>query len=345
MNEIFIISNDKFYVRNSDFFNSNKNTFTIINCFTNLKKIYLCARSSKEKGLFKHKIINAELINIKKICKLRDKIRNQKTLIISLTPYNFFIAYIFILIGVRKDNLFLFLRSDGYEEYKVKFGKLGGLIYNAMLVSIKNKLNVITCSISIKKLIKSRFVNLSEISNKWLSNRKRKKIKVKNKIRLLYLGRFRKEKGFNDLIDFFNKLKINCNLTIVGNDFKFLKKKNYPKNRNIKIFGQISSEKRLIKFYDNSDIFILPSYTEAYPQVILESFSRLRPVIIFREIIFLKKVFKKGLFCCNRNPLSLENTIKQIINDYTKIQKQIYNYKLYSFKDFQNQMNGILFKD
>ena len=41
MNEIFIISNDRFYVQKKEFFNSNKNTFTIINCFKKLKKIYL----------------------------------------------------------------------------------------------------------------------------------------------------------------------------------------------------------------------------------------------------------------------------------------------------------------
>lgn len=346
MKEIFIISNDKFYVKKKDFFNSNKNTFTIINCFKKLKKIYLFARTSKNKGLFRRKMSNTELIGVNRIFEFKERIRKQKTLIISLTPYNFFIAYIFTLIGVRKKNLFLFLRSDGYQEYTIKYGKLGGLIYNMMLGFIKNKLNIITCSTSINKKIKSRLVYLSEISNKWLHYRKKniKKINFTNKIRLLYLGRFRKEKGFQDLINLFNNLRIDCSLTIVGNDFKFLKKKNYPKNPNIKIFGQVSSEKKLIKFYDNSDIFILPSYTEAYPQVILESFSRLRPVIIFKEIIFLKNIFKKGLFWCYRNPSSLRKTIKKIINEYEKIQIQIYKDKLYTFNDFKTQLINILIK-
>ncbi len=248
---------------------------------------------------------------------------------------------------IKKKNLFLFLRSDGYEEYSIKFGKLGGFLYHAMLSFIKIRFNIITCSTSIKGIVNSKLVYPSEITGKWLINRKQKikKIDPKRKIKLLYLGRIRKEKGFHDLIEIFNNLKIDCNLTIVGNDFKYLKKKDYPKNSKIKIFGQVSSEKNLIKFYDSSDIFILPSYTEAFPQVILESFSRLKPVIIFKEIIFLKNIFKHGLFCCYRNQISLEKTIKKIINNYEKTQISIYENKLYSFKDFQIQMNNILNKN
>ena len=32
MSEVFIVSNDRFYKEKNNFFNSNKNTFTIINC-------------------------------------------------------------------------------------------------------------------------------------------------------------------------------------------------------------------------------------------------------------------------------------------------------------------------
>ena len=63
------------------------------------------------------------------------------------------------------------------------------------------------------------------------------------------------------------------------------------KNLDLKISGQIVRDKELIKCYDNCDIIILPSYVEAYPQVILESLSRLKPIIIFNEIQYLKKTF------------------------------------------------------
>ena len=39
-----------------------------------------------------------------------------------------------------------------------------------------------------------------------------------------------------------------------------------------------------MEIYDDHNVFILPSYTEGHPQVLDESLSRLRPVIIFPEI-------------------------------------------------------------
>ena len=73
---------------------------------------------------------------------------------------------------------------------------------------------------------KSKLIYPSEITNQWLNNRKiQNKKKFKKKIKLMYLGRLRKEKGYNDLLELFNQLKIKASLSIVGNDFKYLKKR------------------------------------------------------------------------------------------------------------------------
>ena len=53
----------------------------------------------------------------------------------------------------------------------------------------------------------------------------------------------------------------------------------------VKNFSQFINETNaLINCYDNHNIFILPSFTEAHPKVIDESLARSRPVIIFEEI-------------------------------------------------------------
>ena len=109
MNEIFIISNDRFYFKKKDFFNSNKNTFSIINCFKKLKKVYLIARISKQKLIIKKKIGNVETISLFKIFKIKDKIKKRKILIISLTPYNFLIFCLLSILGVsKKKYVFIF---------------------------------------------------------------------------------------------------------------------------------------------------------------------------------------------------------------------------------------------
>ncbi len=128
---------------------------------------------------------------------------------------------------------------------------------------------------------------------------------------------------------------------MVGNDYKYFKKNYYPKDSNIKILGQLVKNKDLIKCYDDCDIFVLPSYAEAYPQVILESLSRLKPVIIFNEIKFLKKTFSVGVFNSQRNVKDLQKVIKNIASNYSKIQKKILKQKIFTQKNFFNEMNTI----
>ena len=344
MSEIFIVSNDKFLLSKKILHNSNKNTFTVINCFKNLKKIYLIARISKKKYKFKNKLKNVQILSFLNIFKIREYIKKRKILIISLTPYNFLVCLTLLIFGVERKNMFLYLRSDGFKEYSIKFGVVGELIYGLMLNFLKKKLSILSCSSSLRGIEQSKLIYESAITSKWLTNRKKqiKKINLNKRIKLLFIGRLRKEKGYNDLIDLFHQLKIKCTLTIVGNDFKYLNKKDYPNNSNIQIIDQISSENKLINYYNNSDIFILPSYSEAFPQVILESFSRLKPVIVFNEIKFLRNIFPNGLFTCERNIKNFEKTIKKIIKRYKYTQLKILNNKIYTFKDFQSQIRKMI---
>ena len=344
MSEIFIVSNDRFFFNRNIFYNSNKNTFTIINCFKRLRKVYLIARKSTIKLKFKNKINNIEFIDSLKLLKILNQIKQRKIIVVSLTPYNFFVSLILILIGIKKKNIFLFLRSDGFKEYEIKYGLIGYLVYGVMFNLLKQNLTILSCSKLLTGLNQPRFIYPSEITDRWLQNRKKQQKKIsKNKsINLLYIGRFRKEKGYESLINLVNDLKMNVNLKMVGNDFKYLKKAHYPKNKKIKIFGQISSTAKLIKFFDQSDIFILPSFIEAYPQVILESLSRLKPIVIFNEIKYLKKTFPYGLYNCKRNTKDFEKKLKMILRDYKKIQISILKRKIYTLKNFRTQINKIL---
>ena len=91
------------------------------------------------------------------------------------------------------------------------------------------------------------------------------KIKKPNlsKPNLLYLGRIKKEKGIFSLIKLIENLDIDYNLNIVGN-----KNKLSSTNNKIKVFKETSNKKKIIDFYDQNNIFILPSFTEGSPKVI-----------------------------------------------------------------------------
>ena len=125
------------------------------------------------------------------------------------------------------------------------------------------------------------------------------------------------------------RFSIDFKLSIVGqNKNKFLGTKN------IKFYDETSSIKKIINYYDLNNIFILPSYTEGSPKVIYESLSRLRPVIVFREISHVKKKLK-GVFICSRDTKDLQRTIKYILNNYKKINLKLKKIRFLVEKNFK----------
>ena len=121
-------------------------------------------------------------------------------------------------------------------------------------------------------------------------------------------------------------------LSIVG------KKENlYLEDKKINYAGYGYDAPTLIKIYDNHNISILPSFTEAHAIVIDESLSRFRPVIIFEDIQHVIQN-RSGIFVSKRNMESLSETIKFIMKYYNSIQENIKKNKLPTKKAFINQM-------
>ena len=65
--------------------------------------------------------------------------KNALYLIISITPYTF-LSYLLLLFFKKKN--FIYLRSNGYEEYKAIFGFIGPLIYHLMFKVVTFKSNI-----------------------------------------------------------------------------------------------------------------------------------------------------------------------------------------------------------
>ena len=128
----------------------------------------------------------------------------------------------------------------------------------------------------IRKNNKGNIVNPSQLNNNWFKNLKNIK---PSETKLLYVGRLRVEKGIFSLLNILKKS--NFSLTIVTSEVDVKLKE---KNDKIKLICVENYNDSIIKFYDEHSIFILPSYTEAHPQVLDEALARLRPVIIFKEI-------------------------------------------------------------
>ena len=95
-------------------------------------------------------------------------------------------------------------------------------------------------------------------------------IKVNNTINFVFIGRNDPVKALNEL--FISIKNINVNFNYV---FHFIGPiENKIKRENIIYHGLLNNYSDIIKILDNSDVLLLPSYSEGMPNVILEAMSR-----------------------------------------------------------------------
>ena len=80
--------------------------------------------------------------------------------------------------------------------------------------------------------------------------------------------------------------------------------------------------------------------TEAHPQVLDEALARCRPVIVFSDINHVKRN-REGVFVCERNINSLNNTINHIINNYESITDKIKINKLPTKENFIQELRNL----
>ena len=337
MKELYVVVNEKIFENKSLFFCQNKDIQSIVNYLSRKYNLILFSRyssSSKPFLLSKvFKVYNLRIIGFFIFFKLIfDFYKKKKILIISITPFNFIIFIIFKFFFNCK--FYLYLRSNGYEEYESILGKKYIWIYDFMFKYITKRSEVITCH---KRLYdkKCHILYPSELNLAWKKKIRKNRYK-NNVINLLYVGRFKIEKGFHYLLKIFSKLPNNVYLTLVGNGDAI-----EINSDKIKLIDFIHNEKQLINIYNSANIFILPSYTEAHPKVIDESLSRMRPVVIFNDI---KYVIQKryGIFSIKRNATQLKKIINYIKRNNQLINNQLKKNQLSQKIDFLKNLYKIL---
>jgi len=335
MKKLFIISNESIFEKDNKFFCDNIDLKSTPEGLSKEFEVSILARKSLIERSHEIKIKSIKIFStifsfLLAVIKSTTK-KNSKYLLISISPYTF-LACIFLKLLGRSP--IVYLRSDGYGEYKAILGFIGPFIYHLMfsVVSLISKL--ISCRDYILKGKKGNIVSPSQLDAEWLNNSR--EVEIDN-LKLLYVGRIRVEKGIFSLLKLI-KNKSDISLTIVGAE----KNKLYQiDQKNVSVHQNQANKKNLIKFYDDHNIFILPSFTEGHPMVLLEALARRRPVIIFEEI---KHVIqdKKGIFVTKRNYESLLETIIKIKNDYIKIQEEMKVNKLPTNTTFIKEMTNVI---
>ncbi len=325
--KLFIISNESVNKNDNKFFCDNIDLKSTPEGLNKKFEVNLFARKSLKGRSHEIKIKKIRIFSnifsyISAVVKsTREK--DTKYLIISISPFTFFAAIFLRFFGARP---IVYLRSDGFGEYKAIFGKIGQVIYHIMFSITCSISNLISCRDYILRGRKGKIISPSQLDSVWL--RQPKKTDIKS-FKLLYVGRLRVEKGIFALSELIRN-KRDIFLTIIGAEKG---NSNSINQSNIKILHNQNNKSKLIKYYDDHNIFILPSYTEGHPMVLLESLARRRPVVIFDEI---KHVIgdKKGIFVSKRNFLSFLGTLNNIKKNYKKIQNDMKKNKLPTNKEF-----------
>lgn len=336
MQKLTIISNESIFNDENNFYCDNIDLKSTPEGLSKKFNITLIGRKSK--------IQRSHSIKLKKIISCSNiisflfiifnslKKNNSKYLIISISPYTFLACILIRLFGKRP---IVYLRSDGYQEYLSILGFIGPFIYHFMYFVVSRITFLVSCTNQILRGKNGKLVFPSQLSPIWFQNFKKVN---SDEIKLLYVGRLRKEKGIFSLMKMINNSKMKLKLTIVGAEKN---NNNSNINENITVFEIQNDMLKLIKFYDEHNIFILPSYTEGYPMVLLEALSRLRPVIIFKDIEHVVDG-KKGIFVAERNLDSLIKTINFIKENYKRIQEEMKTNKLPTKNEFLEKFINII---
>lgn len=140
-----------------------------------------------------------------------------------------------------------------------------------------------------------------------------------NNGQITFVGWIIKEKGVEELLSAFNKLQSNgeYKLNLIG---PYNKKyvdilKNRYDFKNINLYGKLSNKESL-NIIKNSEIFVLPSYTEGCPNVILEAMLCKTPIIA-TDVGAIPEMLDDscGIVLEPKNENQLYDSILRLIND------------------------------
>ena len=332
--DLIIINNEKIFKENSNFYCDNLDLKILPEGLNNYYKVQYIVRSSNKKGNQKINLKNIKVASsiFKFIYFVFKTIKISKAnyLLISITPYTFLS---FLILFIFRKKIYVYLFSRGHEEYKYILGRSFIWIYHFMYLIVTSNSKVLVNHERLFDTKKSYLINSSRLDDTWQKNFKDVLL---DKVRFLYIGRMNPEKGIFQFIEMLKKIKFKYELSIVGDS-----KNRDISNKNINYLGYVADPEKLINIYDNHNIMVLPSFTEASPYVVDESLARKRPVVIFDDISYVVRG-KIGIFVSKRNTDSFSETVNYIMQNYLEIQKKMEKNVLPTKRNMIKQISDII---
>lgn len=204
-------------------------------------------------------------------------------------------------IGLNNFKL-IFCERTSLKELKIYFNKIDFIkkcIIRFLIPFIYNKADVlITNSLAVKKSLEKKilkrkiFLNYSPTLSKIEKN---KNFKInKNKLKILYTGRFSREKNVDCILKAMKILNFDYELWLIGNGERKEHLVKLSKKLNIrKKVKFINFTNDLKKYYKKSDICINSSFFEGQPNSLIEAINYNVPIIYSNIEGISKELFGK----------------------------------------------------
>ena len=143
----------------------------------------------------------------------------------------------------------------------------------------------------------------------WKSNKS-----YKNSNNIIYVGNIKKHKNVSLLIDSFKNIdNSSFKLLLIGSSNNYLKKINFN-NDNIKFIDEVDREK-LVEYYNNARLLVLPSKYEGFGFTPLESMACDCPALV-SDFSAIREICKDGAYYFNLDKKDdLKNKIIYLLNN------------------------------
>ncbi len=213
--------------------------------------------------------------------------------------------------------------SDMFELYKKQ-----SFMRNPIKKVLKNADKIFAVSNALKdEILSTKIKGITDKTSIYWNSVDTEKFKEinnknkKNKPTVMFIGNLIKRKNIPTILNAKKKCKTDFNLVIVGNGplYKDLQKK--VKNENIEGVIFMGAKKNLENIIPTADLVILPSFSESFGLVLIESLACGVPVI-GSNVGGIKEIITPnvGLLIDPNNASSLSKAIDKILSD-----KKLYN--------------------
>lgn len=215
------------------------------------------------------------------------------------------------LIGVNFHGVEMFQAAPNFwaklQHYLLRVPVKYNLMHADIAFSLGGKLTSIQ-----EKLTNSKIIEIPiGIEKGWLDKSKIRKSKRKRTF--VFIGRYERRKGIEELQEVLAKLTEN-------NEFEFyfigpIPEEKQLKKKNIHYLGYVSKETEIIKVLQLADVLVCPSYSEGMPTVILEAMA-CGLAVIATDVGAVSELVKResGWLIPKSDTLALKTAIVEAIN-------------------------------